>query len=179
MTLTTQAGRVLEISRKYRLGVWTSTAGYVTITVEEEPRRVPTGKPDAHYHDELGNLHVQTSYRWQHVIISKAVIGEYKTTVRREKAAELLRAAWKKGAAQFVMPAEVELTPNEQFEEYCEEHGLILASVSELGYKPSDEFRNRQLVATTDTFERRNILVADEFGNYDKSLAKWKGQVSA
>lgn len=178
MTLTTQDGRTLEISREYRLNVWTTLgdpqkANDVSITVEGEAKQVERrGR-----HNLFGKWEEFTYQGWEHDVKMRETVGKYPTEVRRNKVANMLRAAWEAGVAEFAMPqnSDIVLTENEQFADFCEEHGLMVVSINELGYKPSDVGKNLRIWQETDEFERRGILVCDpETHGFEKSLAKWQ-----
>lgn len=160
MIITTQDGRKLNINRNHRLSTWANLndrQNVLIIKVETEAVKVP-------YKTTQG----AASFYWHRETVLKDVVGEYKTKTSRDKASELLNAAWETGAPVFTVPQDAfAKTAWEQFEDFCEEHNLTLMAIDELGYTDEDEMRNRRTWQTTSDFERRNILVADPTGKYD------------
>lgn len=169
MKLVTQDGRTLKLSRDCHLMTWTIHSDpkkikSLRITLEGEPTKVAS---KIRWYED-GKWHENPDFYWHHNVILDEVVGEYETETSRRKAADMLDEAWKSGASEFVMPQDTfEKSLAEQFDDFCEEHGLTLVSINELGYSPDDTARNLHIWKTTDEFERRGILVADDFGNYD------------
>ena len=181
MKLTTQDGRVLEISREYRLFVSGYSKGKdhsATVTVTTFTKVKRDEIPYSERHKYLGYNDLPYSELVEHY----GTVGEYATNTARGKAADALQAAWDSGASEFTMPQDTgEISEAEKFNDFCKEHRLTLVTINELGYKPSDIPRNMRIWRETSDFERRNILVADSdadinaFGGaYSTSLAKWQ-----
>ena len=153
MTITTQDGRKLEISREYRLNVWMSPsdpqkANDMGITLEGEAKPVERrGR-----HNLFGKWEEFTYQGWERDVKMRETVGKYPTEVRRAKVAKMLRAAWEAGVAEFAMPqnSDIVLTEDEQFADFCEEHGLTVISINELGYKPSDVCKNLRIWQESD-----------------------------
>lgn len=105
----------------------------------------------------------------------RATVGYYATKTGATTAAEMLNKAQHSGATELTAPQDTFAKAQwELLDDLAEEHGLTLVSINELGYTPTDTARNRRIWRTTDEFERRNIIVADEYGSYETSLAKWR-----
>lgn len=168
MKLVTQDGRKLELSHELDLFVSGFLKGNghgatVTVTMFTKPiLRKGHNFPD------------------HELVVDYDTVAEYSTNTGRQNAAKALEKAWKNGAIEFVMPQDTgEKTLFEQFEDFCDAHGLRLVSMNELGYSNRDTARNWRLWKTTDEFERRGILVAgEEFdnyaGHYIESFKKWQ-----
>lgn len=173
LKLITQDGRTLNLSRDYHLHIWAihsdpQKADKVTITLEGDAKLV----------ERRGSVDGKefTFQSWEHDVKFDAVIGTYPTEVRREKVAQMLRVAWQSDTTQFTMPQNFELvlTEHEAFDDFCEQNHLTQCAINELGYTPQDTARNLHIWRTTNEFERRNILICDEYGDYSMSLAKWQ-----
>lgn len=184
MTITTQDGRKLQISRKYHLHIsgYTHAAGKL---VGKKCKLTATtfNKVICHFSDG-------TPYETGEGVVERyGVIGEFNTHTCLHNVWDSLRAAWNNGATDFAVPFDSgEVNQAEAFENFCEEHGLTCAAINELGYNSQDTARNAYLWRTTNDFERRNILVADldnnyspnDFGGaYSTSLKKWQALHSA
>lgn len=169
--IITQDGRTLEIKRNPAvheiLSAWTDhnlkrypeLEDALTVTFETNPRYVETE---------------HNSY-WHFDKVLNEVVGYFKSDSSRQKASDMLRAAWNRGDSQFVVPQDnLPKSDAERFEDFAAENNLICVSINELGYKQSDIPRNLRIWRTSDHFERQNILVADEDGSYETSLKKWK-----
>lgn len=167
MKLTTQDGRTLELDGSLKLFV----SGYqknerhgatVTVTLFKETERKDSIFPD------------------RELVARYGTVAEYSTDTGRKNAAKALEKAWASGATEFIMPQDTgEKSLVEQFNDFCDEHGLRLVTVNELGYSASDTAVNWNLWKTTDEFERQGILVAgEEFdnfaGHYAESFRKWQ-----
>jgi len=101
-------------------------------------------------------------------------IGRYFDAKKSEELVTALRTAWNNDEAEFTLPQDTDTNPIEALEDFAEKHGLTLCRINEVGYSKADTARNLHIWQTTDEFERRNILIVDENGSYEKSLAKWK-----
>ena len=186
--ITTQDGRTLDISRNYKLNVWTEHSDNAkALSITLETNAIPVQSKIRYCVN--GVWHEQACYRWHREKVLDEVIGYFGTLTSRDKAGMLLMDAWHNGAEFFTVPQDNFLkSASEQFDDFCEEHHLILVSINELGYKPSDIPRNIHIWKTTSDFERSNILVADPtaktpadaFGDvFAKSLAKWQALKTA
>lgn len=154
MTLTTQDGRTIDISREYSPFI----SGYA--------------KNDKHPATVTLTLFTKSK-----IVERCGIIGTYMTDTGRDKAADMLRAAWQSGATEFTMPQDTfEKSATEVFDDFCEKHGLTLATADEtaIGLKGCALGEARRLAHETDYWERHNVLIADENGDYSKSFAKWK-----
>lgn len=174
MKLVTQDGRELEISREHHLTAWSYSAKHprcVVVTVDGAAEKVDS--VIRYYSD--GQWHEIPSFYWNRDRVLEAAVGEYATGTSRHKAAQMLQDAWQSGAPEFTMPQDTfAKSAAEELEDLAEAHGLILVSINELGYTPIDTARNLRIWRETSEFERRNIIVADEYGSYETSLAKWR-----
>lgn len=103
-------------------------------------------------------------------------IGRYFDESKAEALVTALRKAWASDANEFTMPQDTDPDPVELFDDFCEKHGLTLATADEtaIGLKGGALGEARRIARETDYWERRNVLIADENGDYSKSLAKWK-----
>ena len=152
MTLTTQDGRKIDISREYSPFI----SGYA--------------KNDKHPATVTLTLFAKSK-----IVERRGIIGTYMTDTERDKAADMLQVAWQSGATEFTMPQDTgEKSATEVFDDFCEKHGLTLCRINEVGYSKADTARNLRIWQTTDEFEKRNIIICDENGDYSKSFAKWK-----
>lgn len=169
LKLVTQDGRTLQISRDLHLlagaGHRYTMNGYTGSEVKA-----------ATFTKKIRTLSNGRTYDTGDELVERyGVIGTYSTKTGAENAADALNAAWKNGATKFTMPQDTgEKSDAEKLDDFAEANNLTLCSINEVGYKPADIAQNLQIWRTTDEFERRNIIIADEFGNYETSLAKWR-----
>lgn len=181
--IITQDGRTLEVKRNpdvhERFTAWTShnTNRYpelenaVKVTLDTNPRKVPC---KIKYSANGKEREIDSTY-WAYDKVLDEVVGYFDTETSRDKIAQAIEAAWKRGDSQFVVPQDsFPKTDAERFNDFCEKNHLLCVSINELGYKQSDIPRNRLIWQTSDEFERKNILVADSDGSYETSLNKWK-----
>jgi len=170
MTLITQDGRTLEMRHAENLrnecvasvefwhgGDWRTGKAYSVISVAEF-ELTADGKTKA--------------------VIYRQDVGIFKNSEAHKVSAAIWQA-FNSGMECFIVPNHDDETAkvcaeHEETERLIKEHGLIVASIHELGYSKEDTARNLHIWQTTDEFERRNILIVDENGSYEKSLAKWK-----
>lgn len=101
-------------------------------------------------------------------------IGRYFDADKAEALVTALEAAWNNDEAEFTLPQDTDTDPLEVLNDFCKKHGLTLCRINEVGYSNADTARNLRIWQTTDEFEKRNIIICDENGSYEKSLAKWK-----
>ena len=179
MTITTQDGRKLQISRNFHLHISGSIHAAGRLDGKKCKLTATTfTKVINHFSDG-------TTYESGNDIVERyGVIGEFDTATCFYKALDALHAAWKNGATEFVVPIDTgEVNAVEAFENFCAEHDLTLVSINELGYNKLDTARNLRIWKSSSEFERRNILVADIDGNYNPndfggvystSLKKWQ-----
>ena len=166
MTIITQDGRKLEISHEHDIlisGYAKNREHKATVTVTTFTKPIP--------HEGFKFIHDRE------LVMRYGVIGEYATNTGRNHAADMLRQAWENGAEDFVMvmpPDIFEKSIHEAEEDFCEEHGLIMVGLDELGYTEREKRHGAHLAQTSDYWERRNIIVSDGQGDYSASLAKWK-----
>lgn len=176
MKLTTQNGRVVEIPADAKIRFWALLSvspkgeNCVEAFIDGKPALMPA---DAEKDLPTDPIHYRAA--WHKLVDEYATVGYYATKTGATQAAEMLTKARDTGATEFTVPQDTfEKSEAEKLEDFAEEHGLILVSINELGYKPEDTRRNRRIWRDTDTFERQNIIVADENGSYEASLAKWR-----
>lgn len=179
MTIITQDGRKLQISRNFHLHICGSAHVAGRLVGKKYKLSVTTfTKVIKHFSDG-------TAYETGDDIAERyGVVGEFDTATCFHKAFDALHAAWKNGAPEFVVPIDTgEIDAVEAFDNFCEEHDLTLVSINELGYNKLDTARNARIWRNSSEFERRNILVADIDGNYSPndfggaystSLKKWQ-----
>ena len=184
MTVTTQDGRKLQISRKYHLHVsGTVHAGGKCVGKVFKLTATTFNKVICHFRDG-------SPYETGDGVVERCgIIGEFDTRTCQLKAWKALEDAWKNGDSEFTVPADTgEFDSAEAFDKFCEEHNLTCVLINELGYNAQDTARNAFIWRTSDDFERRNILVADidnccnpdDFGGaYSTSLKKWQALHSA
>lgn len=163
MTIITQDGRKLEISRDFHLHISGSIHAAGRLAGKKCKLTVTTFTKIIKYFSN------GTAYESGGNVIKRyGVIGEFDTETCLNKTLDALHAAWRNGAPEFVVPIDTgETDKTEAFENFCEKHGLTCVSINELGYNKFDTARNAKIWRTTDEFERRNILVADIDDNYD------------
>lgn len=176
MTLITQDGRTIDISREYSPFI----SGYakndkhpatVTLTLFTK------SKWDNVPYSERRKYPDYEAFPERKIIAKFGVIGTYMTDTGRDKAADMFLAAWQRGATEFTMPQDTfAQSATEVFDDFCEKHGLTLATADEtaIGLKGCALGEARRLAHETDYWERHNVLIADENGDYSKSFAKWK-----
>ena len=174
MTLITQDGRTIDISREYSpfiSGHSKNDKHPATVTLTLFTK----SKWDNVPYSERRKYPDYETFPERKIIAEFGVIGTYMTDTGRDKAADMLRAAWQSGATEFTMPQDTfEKSATEVFDDFCEKHGLTLCRINEVGYSKADTARNLRIWQTTDEFEKRNIIICDENGDYSKSFAKWK-----
>ena len=126
MTLITQDGRKLELSRKYRLFI----SGYaknkehgatVTLTLFTK------SKWDDVPFSERHNYPDYEAFPDREIIARFGIVGEYSTDTGRTNAVEALDTAWNNGAKEFAMPQDTfEKSEAERFRDFCDEHGILV-----------------------------------------------------
>lgn len=162
MKLTTQDGRTIELDRNEDIvfdgrNKWGNKPARVQVRAYEE-FTIP-GK----------------TYIGHHVVKDYGFVATYSTDTCMQKAVAALREAWKSGATEFTMPADTcEKTAWEAWDDFCRENHLTACAINEVGYSRDDEIRNRHIWETTDYFERQGIIICDDYGSYERSLAKWR-----
>ena len=103
-------------------------------------------------------------------------IGRYFDADKAEALVTALQAAWNNDEAEFTLPQDTDTNPLEALEDFAEKHGLTLATANEtaIGLRGGALGEARRIAHKTDYWERHNVLIADENGDYSKSFAKWK-----
>lgn len=171
MKLVTQDGRTLEISHEYHLAVF----GSVHVSGKLEGKKAKLTATT--FNKVIKQFKDGTTYETGDGVVERyGVIGEFSNTTGLYKARDALQEAWANGASEFVVPQDLfAKSADEQFDDFCEEHGLTCVTINELGYHRWDIPKNLKIWRETDEFERRGILVCDpETHDYDKSFAKWQ-----
>lgn len=179
MTIITQDGRRLDISRKYHLHICATIHEASKLIGKKCKLDVTTfNKVICHFKDG-------SAYETGDGVVHRyGIIGEFDTYTCQDNTQKALRKAWERGDEFFIVPQDTgEKSLAERFDDFCHEHGLTCVSINELGYNHLDIARNANIWRNSGDFERRNILVADPDGDYDpntfggvyaKSLAKWR-----
>lgn len=174
MTITAQDGRKINLSREHRLHIGgycknSQHGAVVTATLFTKSKWDDVPYSERHKYRDY------EPFPARKIVADFDVIGTYTTNTGREKAADMLQKAWQSGATEFIMPQDNgEKSGIEIMEDFAEANNLTLCSINEVGYRPSDVARNLHIWRTTNEFERRNIIICDRYGDYSKSLAKWK-----
>lgn len=178
MTIWTQDGRKLEVSREYKLLV----SGYSKSRDAKATIKITTltkSKWDDIPYSARRKYSDYEAFPDREVVMRYGVIGEYATNTGRNMVAEALEQAWNYGAEEFLMPPDnFAKSAFEKIEDFCEEHNLIMAGLDELGYSAGQKAKGRELALTSDYWEKRGVIVSDDYGDYSASLAKWKAIAS-
>lgn len=166
MIIITQDGRTLDISREYHLHI----SGYSKSREHKATITVTT------FTKEIREFSDGTTYETGDEVITRyGVIGEYATDTGRNQVANALAQAWSGSAEEFLMPQDnFKKSAFEEAEDFCQEHNLIMAGLDELGYTFYEKAVGRDLALTSDYWEKRGVIVSDDYGDYSASLAKWK-----
>lgn len=166
MTIITQDGRKLDVSRKYHLhisGYYKTREHKAVITATKFTKKIST------FSDGTTFAHGGEA------VMTYGTIGEYATDTGMKHVADMLWKAWENGAEEFTMPQDAfKKSAFEELEDFCQENGLIMAGNDELGVTEWGKTEGKHLAQTSDYWERHNIIVSDDYGDYSASLAKWK-----
>lgn len=174
MTIITQDGRRLEVSGEYDLLI----SGYSKSREHKATIKIATftkSKWDDIPYSERHKYPDYEAFPERELVMRYGVIGEYATDTGRRQVADALWQAWKYGAEEFIMPPDYYgKSAFEEIEDFCQEHKLIMAGLDELGYTAGQKAIGRELALTSDYWEKRGVIVSDDYGDYSASLANWQ-----
>lgn len=176
MTITTQDGRTVEFPADAKIHFWAvlpisaKGANRVDAFIDGKPALMPA---DAEKDLPTDPIHYRAA--WGKLIDKFATVGYYATKTGATTAAKMLTKARDNGATEFTVPQDTfEKSEAEALEDFAAANHLTLCAINELDYTPQARARNLHIWRTTDEFERRNIIICDEYGSYAQSLAKWR-----